>query len=139
MYAGVRKVMAAAACNGNGGVAYSLVPEEDLAQTLNSWIRVGAGESFSVWTYGTSASSTVAYKVYADISPLNESIAYNSTDATKYVTVTLTSSAIAADSTMYRYTPADLDYPFCKIRLRAVGEATNPADSLITMYLVSAK
>ena len=138
MYAGTRKVIDGVTCNATATV-YSLVPEDDLTQATNSWIRVGAGESFAVWVYGVSATGTVNVNVYADISPLSTSIAYASSDATKYVTVTLTSSAIAADPTLYRYTPSDFDYPFAKMRLRVVGSGSNPTDSVIHAWVTSAK
>jgi hypothetical protein len=125
------------------GTIYSLVPEEDLEQATNSWMNVAPGESFSIFTYGTSVVGTVDYDVYVDITPIGSGIAYNSADTTKYVGFKLTSSVIADDSTMHHYTSADLtktnmDYPFCKMRIRCVGSASNPADSLIHLWVVKA-
>ncbi len=139
MYAGTRKVINGVTCNATATV-YSLVPEEDLSQTTNSWIRCGAGESFTIWVSGVSATGTVNVNVYVDISPLNESIAYNSADATKYYAVTCTSGGVlATDSTLTPYYPDELDYPFCKYRIRVVGTGSNPTDSVITAYVTSAK
>ena len=142
MVAGSTKVINGVTLNATATI-YSLVPEEDLTQATNSWMNVAPGESFSIFTYGTSASGTVDYDVYVDISPLDSSIAYNSSDTTKYVGFKLTSSVIAADATMYHYTSADLtktnmDYPFCKMRIRCVGSASNPADSIIHLWVVKA-
>lgn len=139
MYAGTRKIIDGQTCNATATI-YSLVPEEDLAQSTNSWIRCGAGESFTVWVSGVSSGGTINVDVYIDISPLNESIAYNSSDTTKYYAVKCTSAAaLATDSTLTPYYPDELDYPFCKYRVRVVGTASNPSDSIITAYVTSAK
>lgn len=139
MISGSKKVINGVLCNATATI-YSLVPEEDLTQPTNSWMDVRPGESFSIWVGGTSVAGTININVYADISPLSESIAYDSADTMKYVTVHLTSGGvIAADGALYRYKPTDFDYPFCKMRLRVIGSGSNPADSLITAYVTSAK
>lgn len=142
MLSGSIKVIDGVTCNATATV-YSLIPEADTSQPTNSWLDCKTGESYSIWVYGSSATGTISVNVYADLSPLSSGIAYDSTDLTKYVPILLSSQALATDSAMTHYTSAstsydNLNYPFCKMRIRVVGSATNPADSVITCYITVA-
>jgi len=140
MIAGMLKVIDGVTCNATATVYSSI--NSTFSQT-DAWIPCQSGESFSIWVTAASAGGTCNLDTYADLTPLGEDIAYNSTDTSKYVSVKLDSSALAADDTLTRYTSAtltnaDLDYPFRKMRIRVVGSATNPADTVVTVYLTLA-
>lgn len=130
--------LAGVTCNATGTI-YSTFPS-GLA-----WLDMTNAQALSVWVSGASASGTINVNVYLDVSPLASTVpAANSSDKTQYVAVLLTAAAIAADGALYHLTSAntsydDFNYPIQSCRLRVVGTATNPADSVISAWITVAE
>lgn len=105
----------------------------------NSWIDTTSGEAFAVYVSANSATGNVALKIYFDMSPFTETLAFDTTDTTKYVTAHLTSGGdLVAEDTLTRYAPNDFDAPFCRARIRVVGQPGNANDTVVNLTLVQA-
>ena len=133
--------------SGGGSIASPIVLLDsqvvNQTATVNSaWLDTRRGESFSIWVLIESVTGTADINVFADISPFTSVIASTSTDVTLYVPVSLV-DAFATEAALRVYhvgnvadAELDLDYPFCQMRIRVVGDASNPSDTTVSVWVV---
>lgn len=136
------KIIDGVTCNATATV-YSLVPEYDLTQPTNSWLWLPTAESVSVNVSLASVTGTGNVTVYADLCPHNTSLAYNDSTASNYQSINL--GTVTADATLAIKTAENSstglqepNYPFQRLRIRVVGTASNPSDTVVTAYLIVA-
>ena len=141
MLVGFRKIIDGATCNATATV-YSLVTEDNPFKATNSWIDTSLQEAFSLWVNVASATGTGNVTVYADVSPLTpqeHAMAYTATSTQYYKSFTL--GTIITDNALAMYTTNDLVdivyTPFRSMRIRVVGTASNPTDTVVDAYLVT--
>ena len=107
------------------------------------WFDARSGESFNVWAT-LASTGTPDVNIYIDISPFTADLAYNSTDTSKYASIKLV-DALATKTALQgpwnAQNNADsskaIDYPFCKYRIRVVGDGANPADTAVSVWVTS--
>ena len=119
------------------------------AKTVNAtstvygaWFDCSSGESYNVWPT-LSGTGTPDVNLFFDISPFSKATLSDSSSTAYYIAHKLADAMGATEGALLGpYNAANnadnktyLDYPFLSGRIRLVGDGSNPADTVVTVYV----
>jgi hypothetical protein len=112
--------------------------KSDLVNTTatfnGTWYPVVGAMAFGLYIVQSSVAGTPQVSYYLDASPYRAEDLSSSSAADLYVSQTIATN-LTTESTMIQYSPTLLNVPVRSVRIRAIGGASNPADSLVTALL----
>ena len=124
---------------------FKAIDAETVATTgtvYGDWFDCSSGESYNVWPT-LSGTGTPDVNLFFDISPLSKANLSDSSTTASYVAHKLADAMGATEGALLGPNNASnnadnktyIDYPFLSGRIRLVGDGSNPADTVVTVYV----